>query len=422
MQITMEHGTDIEKLQALARQRAEAIARDLEARAIPLPGGVVTWRAGADADAPHGAPRRALGVHLYDGTCGVAVFLAAWARVAGDAEAGDLARRAVAPLRLKLMEPSRPLAARPLALGGMLGLGSFVYALLLLAHWLERDEMWASARAAAALLTPARIDVAREADVVGGCAGALLALLGLESQPSLGPQERGRALDAAVACGRRLLALRAAQAGGPRAWPADGSPALSGFAHGAAGIGYALARLFERTGIGAYREAALEGFAFERSLYDARARTWLDPRSGRPLQQAAWCHGAPGIALGRAACAAILRDAALDADRDLALALARALPDARRDHLCCGNAGRIEALFSAGRVSARAELVDEALCLTRRRLESAAAPAERHPAAHRDDEALGLFSGVAGLGYTLLRLLHPERLPCVLLLEPPRPC
>lgn len=387
-----------------------AIVADLKARSVALPGGVTTWRAAGD-DAAAGASRRALGVHLYDGTCGVALFLAAYHRVSGDDEAARLAWRALAPLRAKVaqLEARRADATRA-AIGGFVGLGSFLYTLLLLAGWFESDELLESARTTAALLTPEVLGGHEECDVVSGLAGALLALLRLEREAALSAAQREQALEVAALCGRRLLARRSTQANGLRAWAGTGSPALSGFAHGAAGIGHALVKLFERTGSDESRVAALEGFAWERSLYDAQAETWLDTRTGRPLEQAAWCHGAPGIALGRCASGAALREAAVAADFELALGLTRALPEARRDLLCCGNAGRIEILASLGRACGRAELLDDAWRLTRpllTRREHGAAP----------DEPLGLLSGAAGVGYTLLRLLHPEQLPCVLLLE-----
>jgi lantibiotic modifying enzyme len=84
------------------------------------------------------------------------------------------------------------------------------------------------------------------------------------------------------------------------------------------------------------------------------------------------------------------------------------------DHYCCGTLGRIETLFAAARADADARLAAEAEA----RLDAVIIAAERR-GAYRwiqgpDAENLGLFQGVAGLGYQILRLDYPERVPSVL--------
>src|SRR4029077_3473690 len=101
-------------------------------------------------------------------------------------------------------------------------------------------------------------------------------------------------------------------------WPCNGKLPRCGFAHGAAGIAYALTRLFERTGETRFRDAAEEGVAFEHLHYDREHGNWplLDAPDLR--FRTSWCNGAPGIALGR------LGMLALDSDpvrQDLRVAL-----------------------------------------------------------------------------------------------------
>jgi lantibiotic modifying enzyme len=384
------------------------IFRSLCGSAVPQGPGAVTWLAPDGEGTAHRRPAP-LGPHLYDGSAGVAVFMAAYYLATGDPVSRDLALGAVGRLRATLSLLARtPARPRSLAIGGLVGLGSFVYTFLLLARWLGRAEILDSARHAAALLTPERVVADVRLDVVGGAAGALLAVLRLEREESLPGDERSRALDLARACGEHLMAHRGAWSSRARA----GRPALSGFAHGAAGISYALMKLFERTGGPALRDAALEGFAFERSLHDRRTGTWLDPRSGRPVEQAAWCHGAPGIALGRAGSVDALRDPEVRDDMEQALSVTEALPDVPRDHLCCGNIGRVEILNTAGRLLGRPELVRQARALAGRVLQRAA-----DRGLSLDASLSSLFRGAAGVGYSLLRLARPDRLPCLLLLE-----
>jgi lantibiotic modifying enzyme len=60
----------------------------------------------------------------------------------------------------------------------------------------------------------------------------------------------------------------------------------------------------------------------------------------------AWCSGAEGIALARAASLAFADDAFLQDDLEYALACMKALPPKQRLHLCCGETGLTEAYRS----------------------------------------------------------------------------
>ncbi len=60
-----------------------------------------------------------------------------------------------------------------------------------------------------------------------------------------------------------------------------GGPAgrhLTGFSHGAAGITYALLRLYAVTGQDELRRAALDGIAHETALFDPARANWPDLR------------------------------------------------------------------------------------------------------------------------------------------------
>lgn len=348
--------------------------------------------------------------HVYDGSCGYALFLAAIYRATGAKGARELALRVVAPLRAKVAQLSAdPERARGLALpiGGYVGLGSFLYTFLQLADGLGDPSLLDAASQTAALLTPERILQDRRLDVVSGAAGALLALLALHRSTS-----DDAWLDRARICGRHLLERRLSHRGLPRAWPGAEAPPISGFAHGAAGIALALGRLSHVAGERRFADAALEGFAFERALFDPAVRNWLDPRHDRHVEQSAWCHGAPGMALGRAAALACVEHPALHDDLEVCLEVTRALPDFPSDHLCCGNLGRADILLTCGLVLDRPSLAEDARALTERVLSRAATDGFVF-----DGEAL--FHGMAGVGYGLLRLGYPTAVPSVLSLDHP---
>ena len=395
---------------------AARIVRELGDRALHCRDGSVTWRVVPEEPSRGEA---LLGPHLYDGSPGVALFLGAFHEVTRDAEARDLALRAIAPLRAKVAQlVAEPERARRLAIpvGGLIGLGSYIYVFLRLARWLGEPGLLDAASEVVALITRERIASDRRFDVSSGCAGTLLALLALEhEEPAAG------ALEVARLCGCHLLEHRIAYRDLPRAWATPDHPPLSGFAHGASGIACALLRLDE-LGLGEFRAAALEAFAYERALYDPESRSWLDPRFERPLEQAAWCHGPPGMALARAVGLGGAAAGPDCSDLEECLELTSALPESPLDHVCCGNLGRADILWTTGCSLSRPQLLDQASELAARVLARAEADgfsvapdeAERTvPASFRPS----FFRGLAGIGYTLLRLVNPHRLPCVLVLE-----
>ena len=382
----------------------------------------VSWIAPERFPNAAGTEQALAGPQFYDGISGIGLFLAAYYFASKRADVRDLALRCA--LRLRLDMQSDPVAKHTTGTGGLVGPASVLYPLVRLADWLKMPELLESAQELATAITPGQILEEDRLDVMGGCAGTLLALLSFIEEVSAMGMDTGIAMDLAILCGRRLLENRISYKSGPRAWPAAGSPPASGFGHGAAGIAYALVRLFQHTGQEEFRDAAIEGFAFERSLYLPELQTWYDPRSQRPLRKASWCEGAPGIALGLLHSVLAVDSHALRHDLEQALTITRFLPASPLDHLCCGNFGRVEIMNIAGSITGRLQLTEHARELARQVLEHAAASGFRfHPHDQAASRQQGfelnpsLFLGLSGIGYTLLRLSYPDLFPSFLMLE-----
>lgn len=363
------------------------------------------------------------GPQLYDGISGVALFFAAYYFATNNQDARDLALRSADRLRLAIKQTVATPGNRPhgYGTGGLAGVGSLPYAFVQLAAWLKMPELLDSAREVATSITPGQIMTEERLDVMRGCAGTLLALLSFIEEVTAMGMDCGTAPELALLCGRRLLEKRVSYKSGPRAWAAVNSLPLSGFAHGASGIAYALVRLFQYTGHEEFRDAAIEGFAFERTLYIPELQTWFDPRCNLPLSKAAWCEGAPGVALGILGSMIAIDSHALRHDLEQALSITRMLPEDPVDHLCCGNFGRVEIMNIAGSVLGRLQLTAHARQLATQLLARAATSGFRfHPSDHQaawPEKNPSLFLGLAGVGYTLLRLTYPDLFPSVLLLE-----
>lgn len=339
---------------------------------------------------------------LYGGTGGIALFFAALERIAGGGW-GDLA------LRLALSSAALPSEAHESAgIGGLVGLGARIYTLVALGELLGATEPLREAQQIAARITPERITADARLDVTLGTAGTVLALLALDAALPVERPAGPDPLEIAASCVRHLLARRLPDS---VAWAAPGRPPEAGFAHGAAGIAYALLRFAARTGDAEARAAARAAIAFERSLLPA----------GKSIQTT-WCRGAPGIALARLGALDVHADAEVRDEIRAALAATLDSSLTPMDHLCCGNLGRADILLEAGKILAEAELAEAARELAGQVLDRAAARGGLSwlPSGQVSGFDPSFFRGAAGAGYSLLRLAAPEHLPCVLRLEPLR--
>ncbi len=358
--------------------------------------------------------------HLYAGSVGTGLFLAALAAVTRDSQWADAARACLRSVRAFFDRPDVDARLANEGLGACSGLGSIAYGLTVTARLLGDGSLVDLALRVARFISQERIEADHSLDVVGGSAGAILALLPLYREVG-----DARLLDLAVLCGERLLATQVRVEEGS-AWPSLDGRLFTGLAHGTAGVGYALLRLFKETGARALLDTARRAQHFERRLFSAASGNWpiAGPGGGGPgsegLAMTAWCHGAPGIALAKAFALDILPQEAMLSEIEAALRTTADAPRHQADHVCCGNLGRCEALFTAGhRVSA-----------------PWAVAAARRIAAHVTEQAAkrghfrlsaggfeylvfdpGFFRGLSGIGYQLLRMAAPSSLPSVLAFE-----
>jgi len=357
-----------------------------------------------------------LGPDLYNGVSGIALFLAAHAAVTGRQSSAELARAAVANVRKNLKSRSAARVARSLGVGGATGLGSIVYAFALMSKCLRDDSLLADAQGAANMFTDDLIAADRQLDVIGGSAGAILCLLRLyrDSQSTV-------ALDRAIKCGEHLVAQSRLGPEGRRSWVGQGmgKRALNGMSHGAAGFAYALASLSAATGREEFARAALECIAFEDSHYDADRNNWPDLRGeGEPSWPCQWCHGATGIGLARIAMtvrAGINRKTLAEDIQNAVKGAVKNWPGAV-DTLCCGTLGSVEFFCEAGNALGRDDLRELASRRLAAVLETAASTGDYRWNSGKRQFNLGLFRGLAGVGYTSLRQAQAS-LPNVLIWE-----
>jgi type 2 lantibiotic biosynthesis protein LanM len=359
-----------------------------------------------------------LGTAFYHGQGGIAVFLAALERAFPGEGYGEAAAGA-----LRLLSEGLRLFGRPhdtgdkVSLGGMSGLGSLVYSFLRAGELLRRDDFIGDAEKLTGFISEPLIEADKDLDVMAGSAGAILALLALYRHTGGEPL-----LETATRCGRHLLNRRVPAAAGFRAWPTVDGKLLTGFSHGAAGISYALFKLFEQSGLSEFREAACEGMEYERHVFVPEQSNWPDFRSSEqePTFPNQWCHGATGIGYSRLGMMAAGPMPGLEREIAAAVDLTLSQPLVRVDQLCCGNAGQISFLFDAARQMKRPDW-ESAARIRLGRLLALRGPDNAYryfpnlpPSAFNP----GFMQGAAGIGYAWLRLARPDLgLPCCLLLD-----
>ncbi|MEU6075481.1 type 2 lanthipeptide synthetase LanM family protein [Micromonospora sp. NPDC047074] len=321
------------------------------------------------------------GAGLAHGRLGVALFLAQLAGLTGVPRYAEIARLA----SRSYLELCRLLAAQPhlvaaVGCGGMSGLGGMSYALARLAMLLDDPEL---AKLAADTVELAALATEQAPpDWTDGVAGCLAAMLAVHRELGLTPARR-----LAERCAELLVPV--VREAAPGDLPDD-------FSRGWAGVGYALHRV--AGSLPRYRPAAA------RAMELVACVPAVDGNRG-------WCSGDAGRLLATA----VATDSSEDVERGVRLLAAR--PVSRDLSLCHGELGLIEALT----VAAGSGHQPRAVQARHRRAGLILDAIRRYgPVCGTPDEVVtpGLLTGLAGIGYGLLRLAFPAQVPSVLLLEP----
>jgi len=353
--------------------------------------------------------------NLYDGLAGLSLFFAHLAQACGRDDFDHLARRATRPLLARL---EMELPAGTGTIGGFVGLPSALYALAHLARLWDDEDLLGRAVESVPRIAQ-HVDADDGLDLLSGAAGCCIIALGLYELTG-----DHRLIELAAACGEHLLETASRMPTGLGWIPAAASKALAGFSHGSTGIALALHRLHAETGDERFRRAASDALAYERSLFDPTTRNWADLRrfpeaEARGFKSVAWCHGPPGIALGR-----MLMLPHVDGERarrEIVIAMEETTANGfgGNQSLCHGDLGNADIMFTVGEA-----LDQESWRTTAVRHASRACEDVRNGRLRtglpRSFESPGLMLGLAGIGYGLLRFWSRATVPGVLWLEGPR--
>lgn len=354
---------------------------------------------------------------LYNGICGVALFLSALEHIDGLGRYSETILNSLKPLFKDIQDDlMSKMLANETGTGGATGLGSIVYSLTSISQFLGIKEILDYATRASLLITSDLIERDKNFDIISGAAGTIVGLIKLYNVT-----KDAKILDICNSSADHLLMNRKESPSGYRVWKTSDNHFLGGFSHGVSGIAYALLKLYGLTYNKTYMEAAKEALAYEDTLFVEKFGNWLDVRipAGRPEHDkfmSSWCHGAPGIGLSKAGTLSILDGEDIRKYINIAMNTTINASSFDRDHLCCGNMGRADVLFTAGIKLDRNDLKEKGLQLAARILSDA----EKRGAFSFGTEGqfnLSFFQGISGTGYECLRMNHPDRIPSVLLFE-----
>jgi type 2 lantibiotic biosynthesis protein LanM len=331
---------------------------------------------------------------LYQGLAGIALFLGGLSLKSKDREHLRLAESALA----EALDIRRDAPAEISPIGAYDGLAGLAWTLATLGRLLNRDD-WLREAVAITLESAERAAQDPSVDVISGRAGFLLA--GWAVAEMTGEAALAKAL---APCAASLMNVPESQLP---------PPAEAGLAHGCAGLGFALTRHGQACADAAAGETGRALIARDLAEVEAFMASPDDLDSRGML---AWCRGGLGAAL-----------AAINIKyppAQLGALVARVAADLAAPAggaalcLCHGALGVMEFLAAArhagalGAGTAYHDLRDRILC----EFQAGSFCADH---THRI-ETPGLMTGLAGSGWTLLRLLDPETFPSVLMLAPSR--
>lgn len=349
---------------------------------------------------------------FYGGQLGIGVFFAAMYAVFHD----DSYRRYAHEASRTLIEGDETDLVDRSTLGIGTGIGSYIYGLTAISRLVDDPMYQNRAGELVQSLSQEMIDNDNRYDVLCGVAGTVIALLSFWEQTG-----NRVALEKATRCGEHLLENRRVKWNNYMVWDTSrkGQPRRirTGMGHGAGGIGYALFRLYGHTNRADFREAAENAISFENLFYSGYENNWKANPTYIKHYPLWWCNGLIGIGNARLGSLEYHESDQLRRDLDRAKRGldSKLLSD---DSICHGTCSQIDFLIelSQGGANQYAERANQlATWMVERRRDEGT-----YRIAFGDVQGIYnpiFFGGTAGIGYTLLRLMEPETIPCPLRFE-----
>lgn len=393
------------------------IARIIVERSI-IDDGKMTWRPLIIDSISNRYQYKPIGYNLYNGKCGIALFLSALYYVTKDDKYKHLTLKCISDVLDILAKPNSVEAIKgigSLGIGAGDGISSIIYSLVKISYFLNDQGIITKAENAASLINEEMI-LSDYYDILGGSAGCLLGLITLYKE-----NKNQNTLSLAKSCGNYLVKNQKCLNGSTPTWYDNDNIPLMGFSHGAAGISYSLLMLYKLTSDEKYKKSAAQGIIFEQEYFDKLETKFKKRRDLIDVSElkTSWCNGTSGIVLGRIGGISEYSNAKIQ--DEIAAGIDSVLKTNLHfvDHVCCGNFGRIETLLYYGHFNNNLRILGEVNNRTSILINKAH---DRggfliHPKIPKKFTTPGFFQGLAGIGYQLLRIANPYEIPSILLFE-----
>ncbi|MEM9549004.1 MAG: type 2 lanthipeptide synthetase LanM family protein [Bacteroidota bacterium] len=348
---------------------------------------------------------------LYSGRLGIAIFLAAYLKKKKNHEIQQIVDSIIHDVILNLSAFLTGIDQSSF-LSFSKGITGIIYTLLKI----DPIKYKETALHLTSFFTDELIAKTTENDLLEGCSGALISLIELYK---IEPVRKLK--DKIQFIGEKLLRERSIdKKTGLHIWKSSfNNNPLTGLAHGASGIAYAILKLYELTSESKYLEAFYEAVNFEDFYFSDKENNWCDLRNRNAAFHNTWCYGATGIGMVRLYAYQALNDPRFLKDVKNVIALIRSESVNDLDTYCCGNFGKIDFLLEAFTILKDNEI----LSLANHMIEKLVLKKENvgnyitHEATKIRSENPSFFRGLSGIGYVLLRSQNPSCFPSVGLLN-----
>ncbi len=342
---------------------------------------------------------------LYSGLPGSALFLAHLGRVTDNGRYTTLARHTINSVLGWVENPTLAMKRALKLIGGFDGWGGIIYTLTHLGTLWQDEDLLARTEHYVQHIT-SLIQRDTHFDILSGAAGTIVCLTSLYAHRPSKP-----VLDAAIQCGDWLLDKAQHSASGI-SWQEKNLQNNShnvGFATGGSGIAWALLKLHHVSGEPRFYQAAASAIAYERSVLAAE---------GSKLP-ATWCDGITGVGMARLASTRYMDDPQMREEIKTAVQSALTTGVGDNHSLCHGASGNLEFLLQAAQQLSDANLKAHVQQLANDLIASICQEG-LICGAPLGIETMGLMNGLAGIGYSLLRVAYPADIPSLLLFELPQ--
>jgi type 2 lantibiotic biosynthesis protein LanM len=353
-----------------------------------------------------------IGIDLYNGITGIGVFISAYQSVTRNNQK-EFIDKIILPLEQKLTSGYfTDWMVDKIGIGGLSGLGSAIYSLVLISKYMKDDKYLNIANNLKELISNIESVNHNDLGVNSGNAGAILGLSALYNI-----DEAESTLDLI-----NLLANSLTSAISKNNSRAMNPEALySGFAMGTTGISYSLLLASELLNETRYRNVAEEmigNVIGDLKLHENPVSIIQNNHSmGKLNFETSWCHGASGRGLALIRAMTILGENKFMGELNDEISKVEKSDIQFLDQLCCGNMGRIEFLLEASIFLNDSKLKYKSIEFARYIISRA-----KHNGSYYLFQNLplglrppNLFQGLSGIGYGFLRLHNPNDISSVLL-------